>query len=194
MKYLTRSQGGTIWLTARGPVLGVLEKPGRNPEGKSPVASRLAVMSMRFEGGKRSPTIDGVNQTGGVSNYFVGNDPAKWRTDVAQFEQVRYRDVYPGIDVVLYGSDGNLEYDFVVQRGADPSQIRLRFDGPGSLRKDASGDLVWKAGDVEIRNHKPVIRQGGQTVHGEYKLSGKHTARFAVGPYDRTHVCGLPIM
>ena len=130
MKYLTHGQGGTVWLTEQGPVLGVADK------------SKLAVLRMRFEGGKRSPEIEGVNQTGGISNYFIGNDPAKWRTDIPQFGKVRYRDVYPGIDVVFYGSDRDLEYDFVLRPGADPSRIRLRFDGAGALTKDSNGDIA----------------------------------------------------
>jgi uncharacterized protein (TIGR03437 family) len=200
VKYLTRGQGGTVWFTEQGPVLGVMERSAEKSRETSPritsrTTARMAVLRMRFEGGKRAPKIEGVNQTGGVSNYFIGNDPSKWRTDVPQFEQVRYRDVYPGIDVVFYGNDRNLEYDFVLQPGADPSRIRLSFDGPGTLSKDSNGDLVLKIGDTEIRNHKPVIRQAGRTVDGEYKLSGKRTARFAVGPYDRSRALVIdPVM
>jgi uncharacterized protein (TIGR03437 family) len=173
VKYLARGREGTLWLTEQGPVLGVAEK------------SRLAVLRLRFEGGRRSPRIEGENRTGGITNYFIGNDPAQWRTDVSQFAQVRYRDVYPGIDVVFYGNGRTLEYDFVLRPGADPSKIRLRFDGEGALRKDLNGDLVLKLGDTEVRNHKPVIRQDGQIVEGEYILTGKRGARFALGAYDR---------
>ncbi len=183
VKYLTHGQRGTVWLTEQGPVLGVAEK------------SSVAVLRLRFEGGRRAPEIEGVKQTGGVSNYFLGNDPAKWRTGVAQFEQVRYREVYPGIDVVFYGNGSNLEYDFVVRPGADPSRIRLKFDGPGALTKDSNGDLVMKMGDTEVRNHKPVISQDARTVEGEFVLSGKHTARFSVGAYDRSRALVIdPVM
>jgi len=173
VKFLTRGQNGTLWLTEQGPVLSLADK------------SQLAVLRLRFQGGNRSPKIEGVNQTGGVSNYFIGNDPAKWHTHVPQFEQVRYRDVYPGIDVVFYGKDHNLEYDFVLRPGADPSKIQLKFDGQGALRKDSNGDLVFKMGDAEVRNHKPVILQAGRIVGGEYVVTGKRTARFTVGLYDR---------
>jgi uncharacterized protein (TIGR03437 family) len=173
VKYLTRGQGGTLWLTEEGPVLGIAEK------------ARLAVVRMRFDGGRRSPKIEGVNATSGISNYFIGNDPAKWRTDVPQFEKVRYRDVYPGIDVIFYGKDRKLEYDFVLKPGADPSRIRMRFEGAGAIAKDPNGDLVLKVGDVEIRNHKPVVRQGDRIIQGEYKLIGKRAARFVMGAYDR---------
>lgn len=173
VKFLTHGQGGTLWLTEQGPVLGVADK------------SKLAVVRMRFDGGKRSPEIEGVNQTGGVSNYFIGNNPSKWRTDIPQFGKVRYREVYPGIDVVFYGNDRNLEYDFVLQPGADPSRIRLKFEGAGTLTKDSNGNLVLKIGDIEIRNHKPVIRQGGRIIAGEYKLTGTRGARFVVAAYDR---------
>src|ERR1700729_1097990 len=68
VKYLTHGQNGTVWLTEQGPVLGVAEK------------SSTAVLRLRFEGGRRAPEIDGVKRTGGVSNYFLGDDPTKWRT------------------------------------------------------------------------------------------------------------------
>jgi uncharacterized protein (TIGR03437 family) len=204
VKYLTRGHGGTVWLTEQGPVLAVIERSAETSRDTSSritgprtarTKAKTAVLRMRFDGGKRTPKIEGVSQTGGVTNYFIGNDPAKWRTDVPQFQQVRYRDVYPGIDVVFYGNDRNLEYDFVLQPGADPSRISLRFDGPGILTKDSNGDLVLKMGDTEIRNHKPVIRQAGRTVEGEYKLSGKRSARFAVGPYDRSRALVIdPVM
>src|SRR5580658_8969172 len=96
VKYLTRGQGGTVWFTEQGPVLGVSERSREtSPRIAASITSqttarttaRMAVLRMRFEGGKRTPKIEGVSQTGGLSNYFIGNDPAKWRTDVPQFQQ-----------------------------------------------------------------------------------------------------------
>jgi len=68
----------------------------------------------------------GAEELPGKTNYFIGNDPKKWRTNVPTYAQVRYHDVYPGVDLVYYGNQGGqLEYDFVVAPGADPSAIAL---------------------------------------------------------------------
>jgi len=173
-KYLARHRQATLWLTMEGAVLGVAGKSGP------------AYLKLRFEGANRSPVMEAEDRGGGISNYFIGNDPTKWRTDVPQFGKVRYREIYPGIDAVFYGNPEQLEYDFVLKPGADPSRIRLVFDGASKVSRDAGGDLVIRAGGAEIRAHKPVIRQGDKFIDGEYFLRGKREARFAVGPYDRS--------
>src|SRR2546428_259370 len=78
----------------------------------------------------------------GKSNYFIGNDPKKWRANIANYAKVRYRNVYPGVDLVYYGNQQQLEYDFVVGPGADPGRIALRFQGADRLEVDTEGDLV----------------------------------------------------
>lgn len=171
VKYLGRDQGATLWFTQEGPVLGIAKKGGQ------------AVLKIRFEGGNPSPKIEGEAPQGGASNYFIGSDPARWRTHVPHFGKVRYHDVYPGIDVVFYGNPQKIEYDFVVAPGADPSRIRLAFDGVDRLT-EVSGDLVLKTGGVEIRNRKPAIYQGDKIIEGRYVLRGKRRAGFVVDRYD----------
>jgi uncharacterized protein (TIGR03437 family) len=95
----------------------------------------------------------------GKSNYLIGNDPAQWRTNVPTYQRIGYRDVYPGVDVVYYGSQGQLEYDFIVAPGADPSRIRMAVEGADSATLDAGGDLVLQAGGGELRLRKPVVYQ-----------------------------------
>ena len=89
----------------------------------------------------------------GKSNYLIGNDPAKWHRNVPQFAQVRYDNVYPGIDLVYYGNQGRVEYDFKVAPGADPKQIALRFRGSEKVELTSAGDLVLAtpAGDVRLK-------------------------------------------
>lgn len=174
VKYLARHNDATLWLTGEGPVLGIGRKSGGS------------YLKLRFEGGKRAPAMQAEEQRPGVSNYFLGSDPHKWRTDVPNFGKVRYREVYPGIDAVFYGNPDQLEYDLVVQPGADPSHIRIVFDGASRVSTNAKGELVIQAGSAEIRALKPVIRQGSKIVGGHYVIHGKRSAGFAVEAYDRS--------
>ena len=174
VKYLGRGRNATLWLTEAGPVLGVQAKPA------------TGYVKLRFEGARRAPAMEPELPQDGVSNYFLGSDPAKWHANVPHFARVRYREVWPGIDVVFYGNPDQIEYDFVVRPGADPSRIRLSFDGARSVTRESSGDLVLKLSSGEVRAHAPVIRQGGKIVGGHYILRGKRGAGFAVDSYDRS--------
>ena len=123
----------------------------------------------------------------GKVNYLVG-DASLWRTDIPTYRRVRYAGVYPGIDLVYYGIEGQLEYDFVVSPGADPRKIRIQYDGGGRIRVDARGDLVIESPAGELRQARPTIYQqiGGERhqVAGGYVLHGR-TVRFELGAYDR---------
>ena len=77
--------------------------------------------------------IEGLERLPGISNYFIGNDSKKWRTSIPNFGKVQYRNVYPGIDLVYYGNQQQLEYDFMVAPGARPEMIQLAFDGEEKL-------------------------------------------------------------
>ena len=88
---------------------------------------------MRFAGGNPGAVVDGIEPIPGASNYLVGPDPSRWTTGVRNYGRVRYRALYPGVDVEFYGSPNGLEYDFLVQPGADPSRIQLSFSGADSL-------------------------------------------------------------
>ena len=101
------------------------------PSAKS-AASAPAFLRMKLVGSNPAAKISGASELPGKSNYFIGNDPKKWRTNVPTFAQVKYTDVYPGIDLVYYGNHQQLEYDFIVSPGAEPSTIRLAFPGLGS--------------------------------------------------------------
>jgi len=118
------------------------------------------VVQMRLAGGNAKAHVVGLDELPGHSNYFIGNDPKKWRTSVPSYAQVKYEGVYPGVDLVYYGNQRQLEYDLVVAPGADPNQIKLSFAGAEGMRVDAaSGDLVVKVGDDEVRFQKPGVYQ-----------------------------------
>jgi hypothetical protein len=133
---------------------------GKDSLAGGPESQPPQVVQMRLVGGNAKGRIVGLNELPGRSNYFIGNDPKKWRTDVPSYARVKYEGVYPGVDLVYYGNQRQLEYDFVVAPGADPNQIKLSFAGAEAIRVDAaSGDLVLKAGDDELRFRKPAVYQ-----------------------------------
>ena len=130
----------------------------------------------------------GLDELPGKSNYFIGNDPAKWRTNIPTYAKVKYNGVYPGVDLVYYGNHGQLEYDFVVAPGADPSLVTLAFEGAREIYIDARGELVLDVEGGEVRQHKPVVYQEvegvKQEVAGHYVMKGTRQVGFRVAAYD----------
>ena len=137
-----------------------------------------------------APEMQGLDPLPGTSRYYRGNAPGQWITEAPSFARVSYRDVYPGIDLVFYGKDQYLEYDFLVAPKANPRSIRLAFAGADRLRIDGGGDLVLHLGGGEVRMLKPVAYQdvAGQRrkVNVNYSVRGKHVG-FLVGAYDAAH-------
>ncbi len=181
VSYLSRMPEYTLFLTEREAVIS------RNGGGK-----RASALRMQWLNSNASPTIRGEDKVAGKTNYLIGDDSSQWHTNVANYTQVKYDDVYPGIDLVYYGNQQHIEYDLTVAPGADPRAIRLRFQGASRLRLDsATGDLIARSGsNGQIRFRKPVIYQndGDQLlpVSGAYVLSARNTVSFALGDYDHT--------
>ena len=129
----------------------------------------------------------GLDELPGRSNYFIGNDPTKWHTNVRQFSKVRYENVYPGVDLVYHGHQRELEYDFVLQPGADPRTIGMRIQG-ARLRPE-HGDLVLmtRAGDVRLRSPNTYQEANGvrHQVRGRYVIRSRGEVGFEVAAYDR---------
>ena len=133
---------------------------GKRGVAGGPEAQPPQVVRMRLLGGNAKGRVVGLDELPGRSNYICGNDPKKWRTSVPSYAQVKFEGVYSGVDLVYYGSQRQLEYDFVVAPGANPDQIKLSFTGADGMRVDAaSGDLVLKVGDDEVRFQKPAVYQ-----------------------------------
>ncbi len=134
--------------------------------------------------------MTGLDPQSGRSNYLVGRDRSRWRTKVPQFAKVRYEEVYPGIDLVYYGRQRQLEYDFVVQPKADPRRIELEFKGADRLEIDPRGDLIVDIGKNTVRQHKPVAYQERdgkrQAVQADYVVHGRRRVSFRIGAYDRS--------
>src|SRR5882762_8906488 len=129
VKFLSRGAAKTLFLTSTEAVL-VLRSGRENDEGLSRLAntekldSQESVLRMKLLGASRDAEVKGLERLPGKSNYFIGNDPRKWRPGVAEYCRVRYSEIYPGVDLVYYGNQRELEYDFILAPGADPQQIR----------------------------------------------------------------------
>jgi hypothetical protein len=164
VKFLARGAGYGLFLTADEAVLELQTSALSTQHSalRSQPSSR-SVIRMRLEGANSSARVSGASLLPGKSNYFIGNDPAKWRHDIPQFARVECRAVYPGVDLVYYGNQGQLEYDFRVAPGADPNQIALSFQGASahivSGDSGASGDLILSTDQGDVRFHAPNIYQ-----------------------------------
>ena len=144
---------------------------------------------MKLVGANLQPTVTGLEELPGRVNYFIGNDSTKWRTNILTYVKVKYGDVYPGVDLIYYGNQRNLEYDFVVAPGADPKTITLGFEGADKIEVDSShGDLMLDTADRQIRLRKPLIYQEvdgvRKEIFGSYVLKDKHEVGFQVAAYD----------
>ncbi len=117
VKFVARGAGYGIYLTATEAVLTLQSSSATGID--RPGTSKKSIIAMSLEDTNRDAVVSGMDVLPGKSNYFVGNDPSSWYRNIQQFARVRYQDIYPGIDLVYYGSHGNLEYDFVVHPGTD---------------------------------------------------------------------------
>jgi uncharacterized protein (TIGR03437 family) len=176
--FVARGASYAVRLENAGPVL--LLKPAL----KAP-AHRIAIS---FPGGRTRIEPKGVDRLEGKVNYLVGNRSRGWHRNVPTYGHVRYEAVYPGIDVVYYGQQGRLEYDFQIAPHADPSRIRLRFEGAGRPQLDEAGDLVFANVGDALRQHQPVAyqeRDGTRTsVEVRYRMLPSGDASLALGGYD----------
>lgn len=197
VKFLSRGSGYTLFLTSNDAVL-VLSRP--RIDGKSafkgrakpvePAEVQRAVLRMKLVGSNPVAQVKGQNKLPGKRNYFVGSDPEKWRTDIPTYARVQYKNIYPGVDLVYYGNQKKLEYDFVVAPGADPGVIKLNFTGAQKVALDDEGNLILRITGGEIIQHKPLIYQeiGGvkKTVQGGYTLRGEHEVGFKIAAYNKS--------
>ncbi|MEZ5356055.1 MAG: SBBP repeat-containing protein [Bryobacteraceae bacterium] len=177
-QFLTRASGSVVFLRDATASLD-LRQPGGTSAG---------VIRMSLGGAKTKPAPVAEDAAPGRVNYFYGSDPDRWLSDIPTFRRIRYRDVYPGIDIVYYGNSGRLEHDFIVKPGADPYRIRMQFSGDERRRIDTDGSIVLETGGREVRWQKPVVyqRNGRELVRVEaaYRPAENGSLRFEVGVYD----------
>ncbi|HUZ47705.1 MAG TPA: SBBP repeat-containing protein [Terriglobia bacterium] len=195
VKFLSRGPGYALFLTNDDAVLAL--KGTAQEVGKKGQAAKSTVLRMKLAGANQSPKVAGLEELPGKSNYLIGKDSTKWRTNIPNYAKVRYQNVYPGIDLVYYGNQRQLEYDFVVGPGADPKAITLEIAGANGnalARLAENGDLVIKTEGGEVRFHKPVVYQvensasttaNRKTVEGRFVLLAKNRIGFNVANFDR---------
>ncbi len=145
-------------------------------------------LKVHFEGSSPKARVVGEDRLPWNNNYFIGNNPSKWRTDVPNYKRIRYENIYDGIDLVYYGNGKGLKYDFIVQPGADPKQIQLRYDGTSDIVPDENGELKVKTPFGNLIEREPVAFQdnGIKKIKAGYKLSVKSEGIFSfdVKSYD----------
>jgi hypothetical protein len=201
VKFLSRGKGYNLFLTATEAVLALtsqeraLEKGIEAKDSSTSKDTKQVVLEMSLVGANPSPRITGLDALPGKANYFIGNDPRQWHTNVPMYGKVQYENVYPGVDLVFYGYRQQLEFDFVLAPGADPSAIILAFEGAEGLNVDAHGNLLISNPAGTVRLNTPVIYQQMEglrkPIAGGYWLkSDKNQVAFQIASYDR----GLPLV
>ena len=208
VKYMTHWHGYNLFLTSKEAVftmplasqnsalLDLSKRKENSASGVSKSGSSLtaspnaeSVIRMTMPGANQQPVITSEDQQPGVKNYFIGNDPKNWHTNIPAFARVRYHDVYPGVDVVYHGTR-QLEFDMVVGAGANPDKIKLSFDGAQRVSTDNAGNLILTSEAGELRLQHPVSYQEKDgtrtTVDSRFVVKNDHEVVFALGSYDRS--------
>ena len=199
VQFLSRGPGYTVFLTGHSTVLALRKIAApRSPGSKDAqrtardVKVTTASVWMNLLGARSDAQVEGIDPLPGRVNYFIGNDSTKWHTDIPTYARVKYRSVYPGIDLIYYGTSQALEYDLIAAPGADPGAIRIELQGADKTRVDAAGDLVIStaAGDLTMR--KPRVYQdtaagARRAVDARYRVTAagsKRTVELALAEHD----------
>jgi Abnormal spindle-like microcephaly-assoc'd, ASPM-SPD-2-Hydin/Beta-propeller repeat len=201
VKFLARGSGYSLYLTATGATLSfasheqrarAVSEGGTATKGRpAKTASAPDFLRMSFVGANPNPEVRGSEQLPGRINYLVGSDDKRWHTDIPTYSRISYSSLYRGIDLAYYGTHGQLEYDFIVQPGADPGLIRLKYDGMKAVRLNPDGDLVLSFGRREITQKRPLIYQENrgrkEQIAGKYRMLAQNEVGLEVGSYDTTN-------
>jgi len=217
VRFLAHGPGRTLFLTADEAVLSLRsprrqgQRQDRGQQGQAvrpgaqtgalpaAAASGSALLRMKFLGANPAAQVSGLDRLAAHVNYFIGNDRAKWRTEVPSYARVKYAGLYPGIDLIYYGHQQSLEYDLVVAPGANPNAIRIAIGGAEAVRLDRSGDLILTSGGAGLELRRPRVYQRArdgpaEQVGASYVVSpaahggraeSTRTVRIALGAYDR---------
>ena len=178
IEFLSRGSGYSLFLTPTESVLALSQSDNKS-----------SVVRMGLAGANHWAKVSGVELLKGKTNYLIGSDKNQWKTGIPNYKKVQYEAVYPGIDLVYYGNQRKLEYDFIVQPGADPENIRLKFSGVEGYSIE-SGDLVLRTDGGQVIQQAPIIYQQvdgkRKKVEGNYKFLDEGLVAFHLGDYDKT--------
>lgn len=164
--------------------------PGSPKAQSFPAKNQLTIVGMRFVGANARTKMVGLSELEAKSNYYLGSDPAKWRTGISHYEKVQCKDIYPGIDLFYYGNRNQLDFGFVISPGASPEVVRLTFEGAGSIRVDENGDLVLHTSNREVKLQAPTtyqVRDGQRhAIAARYGITGENEVSLQVAAYDKS--------
>ncbi len=196
VKFLSRGHGYTTFLTAGAMVLNLRASRVESTSNKngsqaaSSQSSTRATLQFRLIGANSNPRVVGEDPQSGRVNYFIGKDPSKWYTNVPTYGKIRYKNVYPGIDLIFYGNHQQLEYDFAVAPKADPRQIQFQINGASQISLDEQGNLVLDVNGAKLHFQSPVVYQesNGQRVPvvGGYAMKDESHIGFQISNFDAT--------
>lgn len=191
VKFMARGSGYGLDLTDSGAVLSLTQPTSWLAKSRGVrLPTSTDIIRLQLAGASRAAQVSGTDELPGVANYMIGNDPAHWHTNLPTYAKVKYTGVYPGVDLVYYGNQSQLEYDFVVAPKANSEAIRIHFAGGSSLNLASNGDLKVTASHGAIVFDRPVVYQiiEGQRepVQARFKLLADNQVGFALGRYDRS--------
>src|ERR1039457_5301911 len=190
VQFLSRGSGYALFLTPGKVVLNLERQQPASAAatGQTPEAASVDTLRMSLIGANPEANAIGLARQPGVVNYFIGNDPKNWRSGIPTYGKGKYPQIYRGVDLVFYGNQRQLEYDFVVAPGADPNRIAWRIDG-ARASVDAEGNLALSAPNGPASFKKPVLYQmdGDKktSVEGAFAVAGNQI-RFRLGSYDHS--------
>ena len=188
VQFFSRGQGYGIFLTPGEAVLSLQQPMSKTSKSAEPHSPHTSILRMTLVGADSKAAATAREQLSGTTNYFFGIDAKKWATDVPTYGKVQFKGVYPGVDLVYYGNQRQLEYDFVVAPNADARQIALSFTG-AAPKLNAGGDLLLSTPGGETSFHKPVVYQivdnAKVAVDADYVVAKQHVT-FSLGSYDHT--------
>jgi hypothetical protein len=152
VRYLAHAGKSAIYFTPNEAVLALYSRDSK----KQPA---LSALRMRWIGANEHSEMVAERPLPGRINYLIGRDPARWHTGLPTYGQVRYRDLFPGVDAVFFGKDGEIEYDLVLRPGTDPEKISFGLEGVQSMKLAGNGDLVLQLANGEVRHRRPMVYQ-----------------------------------
>ena len=189
VRYVARTTSFTTLIRSSGAAFVL--RPSRPALSQRLAQPELShVIAMHLIGADPRAAVSGQQLEPEKSNYFTGNDPTKWHTEVPHYARVKIHGVYPHVDMLYYATEQQLEYDFVISPLGNPERLRMRFDGQDRLSIDRAGELILKAGTERLTMQAPTTYQ---MVHGQRKLipaafvqSGQRDVKMSIGTYDHT--------
>jgi hypothetical protein len=205
-KFLMQSGGLDLWITERGVVYDIYASratPSSEKGDNRLLSARISddrpkrmlrtghIVSVSFEGTSfHTPMVRGTDRLPGYYNYFIGNNPSKWATNVPLYSGARIEGLYEGIDAIFYRDNGRPRYDLIVAPGADPSQIEMKLEGATGVSVTAAGALSIQTsmGAIEQRELYTYQQIGSQRreIACRFKVDEDQQVRFEFGEYDQT--------